>query len=447
MPNKQPNTPAPRNPLLGAPGQPPLATLDAYRQAGGYTALRQALANMAPNAVIAEIRAAGLRGRGGAGVLAAEKLALVAQADAEDKYLLCNAYDADPRSLAAAALLEQNPHLVLEGMVLAGYAMGATEGFLYMRGTRQAAAAAVQKALAEAQGAGLLGRNIGGSSFSFAITIVGVERGFMGGEESTAIEIIKGRPMKAQQRPPYPTSYGLFDKPTAVQNVETLANIPVIVARGAAAFRAIGTEDSPGAKLLTVYRVGAGEADGQVVEAPFGVTLQQALRLAGAEANESTARAIVVGGKEGGVLPLALLNTPFEYETLEAAGAIVGSSVLEVLPADTCMVRFAMDRMNYLTSETCGKCVPCRVGTKRVAGTLEAIVSGLGTKDDLALLEEFSRYIPNGSLCGFGVNAVHPLVTAMKYFADDFAAHLEGRCPTGTCAPVRAHRYATKHVL
>jgi len=447
VPSKQPNTPAPRNPLLGAPGQPPLATLDAYRQAGGYAALRQALANMTPAAVIEELRASGLRGRGGAGVLAAEKLDLAARADAETRYVLCNAYDADPRSLVAATLLEQNPHLVIEGLALAGYAIGATEGFLYMRGARRAAAAAVQKALAEAQEAGLLGRDIGGAAFSFAITVVGAERGFMGGEESTAIEIIKGRPMKAQQRPPYPTSYGLFDMPTAVQNVETLANLPGIVARGGAAFRATGTEDSAGTKLLTVYRAGAGEADGRVVEVPFGVTLQQALRAAGAEANESTARAVVVGGKEGGVLPLALLNTSFDYEPLEAAGAIVGSSVVEVLPADTCMVRFAMDRMNYLTGETCGKCVPCRVGTKRVAGTLGAIVSGLGTKDDLALLEEFSRYIPDGSLCGFGVNAVHPVVTAMKYFADDFAAHLEGRCPTGTCVPVRAHRYATKHVL
>jgi NADH:ubiquinone oxidoreductase subunit F (NADH-binding) len=449
---RQPGQPAGNRPsaqysLLGAPNQPALSTLDAYRRAGGYAAQRRALTGMTPEQVIDEIRAAQLRGRGGAGILAAEKLALVAGAEDDTKYLLCNAYDADPRSQIASALLERNPHLVLEGMALAAYACGATEGFLYMRGNRTAAAAAAQKALGEALEQGWLGRGIQGAPFDFAVTVVGVERGFMGGEESTAIEIIKGRPMKASQRPPYPTTYGLFDKPTAVLNIETLANLPVIVARGGDAYRAVGSKESPGTKLLTVFRAGASEAQGQVIEAPFGVTLQQALRAAGAEANESVARGVVVGGMEGGVLPLALLNTPLDYEPLETVGAIIGSSIVEVLPADTCMVRFAMERMRYLSEETCGKCVPCRVGVKRVAGTLEAIVSGLGTKDDLALLEEFSHYIPDGSLCGFGVNAVHPLVTAMKYFADDFTAHLEGRCPTGTCVPVRAHRYVTKHVL
>ncbi len=171
------------------------------------------------------------------------------------------------------------------------------------------------------------------------------------------------------------------------------------------------------------------------------------LRAAGAEVNESVARGVAVGGMEGGVLPLALLNTPYDYEPLEDVGAIVGSSIVEVLPVNTCMVRFAMDRAGYLAGESCGKCIPCRVGVKRVAGTLEGIVSDLGAEGDLALLEEFSRYIPDGSLCGFGVNAVHTLNSAMKYFADDFTAHLQGRCPTGTCVPVRAHRYVTKHVL
>jgi NADH-quinone oxidoreductase subunit F len=316
-----------------------------------------------------------------------------------------------------------------------------------MRGNRPSANAAVQKALGEALAQGWLGRHIQGSSLDLTITVAGAERGFMGGEESTAIEILKGRPMKAVQRPPYPTSYGLVDMPTAVLNVETLANLPAIVARGGQAFRATGSESTPGTKLLTIFRAGAGPTDGRLVEVPFGVTLQQALRAGGAEANESTARGIVVGGMEGGVLPLALLNTPFDYEPLEAAGTIVGSSIVEVLPANTCMVHFAMERSNYLAGESCGKCIPCRVGVKRIAGTLEGLVSGLGTKDDLPLLEEFSHYIPDGSLCGFGVNAVHPLVTTMKYFADDFTAHVEGRCPTGTCTPVRAHRYATKHVL
>jgi len=450
---EQPNGPSATQGLLLRPGQPPLATVQAYQAAGGYVALRQAL-TMRPEQMIEEIRASQLRGRGGAGVLAAEKLSLVAQAEADAKYLVCNAYDADPRSLVAATLLEQTPHLIVEGMALAGYAIGASEGFLYVRSTREAAVASMQRALAEALERGWLGRNLQGSGFDFAITLVAVERGFMGGEESTMLEILKGKPMKAVQRPPYPVVYGLFDRPTAVQNVETLANLPRILVRGGTSFRNVGTADSPGTKLITVIPANgsagsAGSAGGapRLVEAPFGVPLQQVLRAAGAEVNESVARAVVVGGMEGGVLPLALLNIPYDYEPLEDAGAIVGSSIVEVLPVDTCMVRFAMERANYLAGESCGKCIPCRVGVKRVAGTLEGIASGLGAEGDLALLEEFSRYIPDGSLCGFGVNAVHTLNAAMKYFADDFTAHLQGRCPTGTCVPVRAHRYVTKHVL
>ena len=314
-----------------------------------------------------------------------------------------------------------------------------------MRSTRTAAAQAAQAALAEALEQGVLGRGMLGSSFDFSLTVVGVERGFMGGEESSLIEILKGRPMKAQQRPPYPTEYGLYDKPTAVQNVETLANLPGILGKGTQAFRAAGTQTTPGTKLVTVIAPGA--TTGALIEIPFGATLAQVLRQAGLDVNESTARGVVVGGREGGVLPLAQLSTPFDFEALEAVGAIVGSSVIEVLGAATCMVHWAMEQSDYLAEASCGKCVPCRLGVKRIAGTLSGMVSGLGKQDDLALLDEFARYVPDGSLCGFGVNAVHPVVTAMQYFADDFAAHLDGRCPTNTCEPVRAHRFVTKHVL
>lgn len=433
--------------LLGAPGTPAAPSLDLYRQQGGYTALRQALTSLTPAQVLAEIRAAGLRGRGGAGVLTAEKMGLVARADAEMKYLVCNAYDADTRCLVSATLLERQPHLVLEGMALAAYALGASEGYLYVRSTRDAAAASVQAALREALEQGALGRAVLGSRFDFAITVVGVERGFMGGEESSLLEIIKGRPMKAQQRPPYPTEYGLQGHPTLVQNAETLANLPAIVARGGEAFRTLGTEATSGTKLLTIYGPGAGDGDGVVVEVPFGTTLAQAVRQAGITVSEANARAVVVGGKEGGALPLNQLATPLDFEPLEQAGAIIGSSVIEVLPADTCMVRWAMQRADYLAGETCGKCVPCRVGVKRVAATLEGVTSSIGAASDLDLLKEFIGYIADGSLCGFGVNAVNPVRTALRYFGDDFSAHLEGHCPTGTCTPVRAHRYVTKHVL
>ncbi|HEX8998145.1 MAG TPA: NADH-ubiquinone oxidoreductase-F iron-sulfur binding region domain-containing protein [Ktedonobacterales bacterium] len=431
--------------LLVTDGKAALTRYADYTQQGGYQALRKALGQMSPSDVLAEIEAAGLRGRGGSGVATASKMALVARSRDGQRYLVCNAYDADARSLASQALLERNPHAVLEGMALAAYAIGATEAFLYIRSSRAGAAEAAQAALHEAQENGALGRNIFGSRFSLAITAVGVERGFMGGEETSMLEIIKGRPMKAQQRPPYPSEVGLYAQPTLTQNAETLANLPAIVSRGAQAFKATGSQVTSGAKLVTV--IAPGMAEGRLIELPFGAPLAQALKMANVDVNEATTRAIVVGGMEGGALPLSQLNVAFDFETLQEAGAIVGSAVIETLPHDTCMVNWAMERSNYLAKESCGKCVPCRVGVKRVGGLLEGITSGLGSQNDLTVLTEFSTYIPDGSLCGFGVNAVHPLVTAMKYFGDDFSAHLDGHCPTETCAPVRAHRYATKHVL
>jgi NADH:ubiquinone oxidoreductase subunit F (NADH-binding) len=426
------------------PGAPALATLDAYHRQGGYTALQKSVTQMTPEKVLVELDVAKLRGRGGAGVLTDKKLALIAAAPGAMKYVVCNAYDADHRSLIAHTLLQQNPHLVIEGMALAAYATGATEGFLYMRGEHRAVADRVREALREAADAGLLGRNILGSRFSFAVTLVGADVGFMGGEESTLIQVIKGRPAKAQQRPPYPTDYGVFDKPTAVLNVETLANLPLIISRGGLALHGVGTQMSPGTKLLTVL---GSDGIATLVEVPLGTPIRETLRAANLSVNESTARGVAVGGMEGGVLPFAQLGTPLDYEPLEDAGTILGSGIVEVLPAGTCMVQWAMERSVYLAQESCGKCVPCRVGVKRIAGTLEAIQSGLGTSGDLALLDEFAHYVPDGSLCGFGVNAVHPLLTALKYFDADFAAHLEGHCPTGTCVPVRAHRYVTKQVL
>ena len=433
------------NRLLGASDDPALVAFDAYRKHGGYVALQQALAQLSPTQVIDEVRASGLRGRGGAGVLTAEKLALANRASEDPKYLICNAYDADPRSLISRTLLARNPHLIIEGMAIAAYAIGAKEGFLYVRGEHKDAADTMRRALQEAQTKGVLGRKVFGSTFEFTVTLVGVDIGFMGGEESTLIQVIKGRPAKAQQRPPYPTDYGLFNRPTVVQNVETLINLPRIVARGSDVFRQVGTQTSPGTKLFTVIADGAD--GGKLIEAPLGATLQDALRQAGVVVNESNARAVVVGGMEGGVLPLSQLGVTLDFETLEDVGTIVGSSVIEVVPLNTCMVRWAMDRSDYLARESCGKCVPCRVGVKRIAGTLQGITSGLGTTGDMELLAEFCQYVPDGSLCGFGVNAIHPTVTAMKYFADDFTAHLEGHCPTGDCLPVRTHRFVTKHVL
>jgi NADH-quinone oxidoreductase subunit F len=433
--------------LLPSPQELPRVSVEAYRQRGGYTALQRAVGSMTSAQVIGEVRDSGLRGRGGAGVLTAEKLALVARSAGDQRYVVCNAYDADARSAISRTLLARDPHRVIEGIALAAYAVGASEAYLFMRGASGApeATAAAQQALRDAQDQHVLGASVLGSRTALTLTLVGVDLGFMAGEESTMLEIIKGQRAMPKQRPPYPTQHGLYDRPTAILNAETAANLPEIINRGGAAFKAIGAAGDPGTKLLTV--IGPGAETGVLVEVPTGTPLAGALRQAGINATPENARAVVMGGLEGGALPLSQLNTALEYDALDAAGAIMGSSILEVLPANTCMVNWAMERSVALSRESCGKCVPCRVGVKRIAGTLEGIVSDLGSKDDLTLLDEFSHYVPDGSLCGFGIHAVHPVVSAMKLFPDDFAAHLEGKCPTGTCLPVRAHRYATKHVL
>ncbi|MGO8949526.1 MAG: NADH-ubiquinone oxidoreductase-F iron-sulfur binding region domain-containing protein [Ktedonobacterales bacterium] len=431
--------------LLRKPDEPALLQLSAYRSQGGYLALEKAVAKMSADEVLAEVRQARLRGRGGAGVMAAEKLALVGRSPEDPKYVVCNAYDADLRSGISKTLLTQNPHLVIEGMVIAGYTVGASEGFLYVRGADRSLASSLQMALQEASAAGVLGPSVLASPFAFSITLVGVDLGFIGGEESTLIQIIKGRPAKAQQRPPYPTQYGIAEKPTLIQNVETLANLPQIVYGGGEIYSKIGTSSSPGTKLFTV--IASQLSAPSVVEVPFGSTIAATLHAAGVTATPENARAVVVGGLEGSALPLSQLQTALDFETIEDIGAIIGSSIIEVLPKDTCMVHWAAMQSLALSQETCGKCVPCRVGVKRIAGTLQGIVSGIGNQGDLDLLEEFSRYVPDGSLCGFGVNAVNPIVSAMKNFGADFQAHIDGHCPTNTCQPMRSHRYVTKHVL
>jgi NADH-quinone oxidoreductase subunit F len=434
------------NRLLPDDRDTPRTRLEDYRRAGGYVALQRAVTSMTRGQVLGEIRTSNLRGRGGGEVPTAEKLAIVSQAREGAKFVVCNAYDADPRSLIAHTLLRRDPHRIIEGMALAGYAIGATEGYLYIRGTPAATAEAVRAALGEAMDQHVIGRDLLGSRATFTITLVGVDLGFMAGEETTMLEIIKGKRAMPQQRPPYPTQFGLNDRPTAILNVETVANLPAIVARGGEAFRRTGADGNPGTKLFTVHGPGLPES-GTLVEVPQGAPLAQALAKAGLQVTAANARAVVVGGLEGGALPLAMLNTALDFNALDGAGAIVGSSVIEVLPLDTCMVAWAASRMDALSRESCGKCVPCRVGVKRMAGTLQGIMSDLGNDGDLTLMDEFAHYIPDGSLCGFGVHSVHPMVTARRYFAEDFKAHLEGRCPTGTCLPVRAHRYVTKHVL
>ncbi|GHO42957.1 complex I 51 kDa subunit family protein [Ktedonospora formicarum] len=421
--------------------------LAAYRSVGGYKALEAALRQSTPEQLIQQVADANLRGRGGAGRLTGEKWRIVRNTSDDQKYVICNAYDADSRSLAAQLLLEYNPHQIIEGIVLAAYATGASEAYLFTRSLYQDGIKTVQAALQEAVEANLVGRDILGTDFSCNISVVAVDLGFIGGEETVQIAAIKGRRGMPEQRPPFPAQYGLWDKPTAINSVETLANVPVIVREGARAFASLGTNMTGGTKILTVYGAGV-NSEPSVVEVPFGTSLRAILAQAGVDAGADDIRAVVVGGAEGGALPPSLLDTPYDYDPIEEAGAIVGSGVIEVLPASTCMVAWAMERSRYLSKESCGKCVPCRLGVKRITGILEGVVSDLGVNGDLDVLDEFASYVPNGSLCGFGVQATNPLKTAKRYWPEHFTLHVqELQCPTGTCSPVRSHRFVTKHVL
>src|SRR5579884_4365984 len=432
--------------LIRKRGEPDMRSLDAYRRAGGYSALQKAIRELAPEQIIQQVGDAKLRGRGGAGVPTADKWRIVRRQDDPIRYVICNAYDADPRSWGVRTLLERNPHQVIEGIVLAAYAVGASEAYLFTRSFFVEGIASVEKALQEAVDANLVGRDILGTDFSCTINVLGVDIGFMGGEETVQMALIKGRRGMPEQRPPYPAQYGLWDKPTSINCIETLVNVPLIVRNGASVFAALGTATTAGTKILTVYDTT--ESTPKVIEVPFGATLRAILEHADMQHADNDIRAVVVGGAEGGALPPSALDTPFDYDPIEAAGAIVGSGILELLPANTCMVHWAMERSQYLSKESCGKCVPCRLGVKRIVGILEGIVSDLGIKGDLDVLDEFATYVPNGSLCGFGVQAPNPLKTAKRYWPDHFKMHIEElQCPTGTCVPVRSHRFVTKHVL
>src|SRR6266550_3139916 len=300
-------------------GEQDIRSLDSYRRLGGYAALEKAVREQTPEQVIQQVLDARLRGRGGAGRPTAEKWRIVRRQDDNIKYVICNAYDADPRSWAARTMLERNPHQVIEGIVLAAYAVGASEAYLFTRSFFVEGMASVQRALNEVLEANLVGRDILGTEFSCTINVLGVDIGFMGGEETVQIALIKGRRGMPEQRPPYPTHYGLWDKPTAINCIETLANVPVIVRNGAQAFASVGTSVTGGTKVLTVYDY-VPDSEPKVVEVPFGITLREILRHAGYSRAEGELRAIVVGGAEGGALPTLLLATPFVYDPLEEAG-------------------------------------------------------------------------------------------------------------------------------
>lgn len=396
--------------------------LDAYREAGGYRALERAR-SLGSEAILDALEAADLRGRGGAGFPAAKKWRVAMQQTAAPKHVIANCYDADPHSPISRTLLEGSPHQVLEGALIAAHVIGPSDVLLYVNPAAERAIQRANDAIAEGERAGLLD----GVEARVAIG----PGGFMGGEETALLHALEGQRPMAGQRPPYPAESGLNLKPTVINSGETFAAVPFVVREGGEAF-AGGTK---------IFAVRHGDGEPNLVEAPLGTPLRAVVAEAGVALDG--ARAIHVGGPTGGVLPPSAADTPLSFDGLKAAGTHLGSGQIRVVPAGTCMVRFAADLFEYLARENCGICVPCRVGTKRIDGILESVYSGLGRAADIPWLDELATHLYDGSLCGFGISAASIVRTLLRYFKEDVDAHLAGRCPTRTCKPVRQRRYET----
>jgi NADH:ubiquinone oxidoreductase subunit F (NADH-binding)/(2Fe-2S) ferredoxin/NAD-dependent dihydropyrimidine dehydrogenase PreA subunit len=408
------------------------ASLEEYCARGGYRALYRALHEMAPEQVIAEVITAGLRGRGGAGFPTGRKWDLMRRQAATPKYVICNADEGDPGAYMNRTELESDPHSVLEGMIIGAYAMGAAEGIIYVRAEYPLAVDRVRAAIAQLHAVGLLGENILGSGFSFSIRIVQGAGAFVCGEETALIASVEGHVGEPHPRPPYPVERGLWGKPTVINNVESWANVPVITLRGGAWFATVGTQSSKGTKGFCL--VGNVKNTG-LIEVPMGITLRQVVyEVGGGSPTGRPCKAIQTGGPSGGCIPEALFDLPVDYESLTRAGSIMGSGGMVVMDEDTCMVDVARYFMEFLEEESCGKCFPCRVGTQRLREILARICQGKGAEEDLVVLGEMGGMIKEASLCGLGQTAPNPVLTTLRYFRDEYLAHIRDRkCPAKVC--------------
>ena len=405
--------------------------IDEYIGRGGYEALSKALTT-APEEIVEEIKRSGLRGRGGAGFPTGVKWGLCRGAEGDEKYVICNADEGDPGAFMDRSIVESDPHAVLEGMAIGAFAIGATHGFVYIRGEYPLALARLQKAIEQAREYGLLGDNILGTDFSFDIGVNVGAGAFVCGEETSLIASLEGWLPEPRVRPPYPAQSGYMGKPTNINNVETWANVRHIVQRGADWFQAIGTETSKGTKVFSL--VGKVNNTG-LVEVPMGITLREIVfDIGGGIPGGKKFKAVQSGGPSGGCLPESLLDTPVDYESLTKAGSIMGSGGLIVMDEDTCMVDVARYFVDFTQEESCGKCTPCREGTKHMLDILTAITEGRGNEGDIELLEAMGRQVKVTSLCGLGQTAPNPVLTTIRYFRHEYEAHIkEGRCPSRVC--------------
>jgi len=420
--------------ILNLNGQIDPFQIDEYIAAGGYAALARVLAEMTPEQVIAEVRAAGLRGRGGAGFSTATKWELCRRnvLATGSGYIVCNADEGDPGAYMDRSIMEGNPHRVLEGMIIGAYAMGAHQGFVYIRNEYPLAVRHLQRAIDQAREYGLLGKDILGSPFDFNLSIKLGSGAFVCGEETALIASIEGRIGEPRPRPPFPAQSGLWGKPTNINNVKSWSSVPLILANGAGWYASIGTPTSKGTMIFSV--VGRINNTG-LVEVPMGISLRDLIyRIGGGIPGGRTFKAAQIGGPSGGCIPAEHLDVAVDYESLTSLGAIVGSGGLVVADETTCMVDFARYFMTFTQQESCGKCVPCRIGTRAMLATLERICAGQGQPGDIDYLIELGADIKRSSLCGLGQTAPNPVLSTIRYFRDEYEAHIfDKRCPAGVC--------------
>lgn len=406
--------------------------IEEYIAFDGYRALEKALAHMTPEDLIEEIKGAGLRGRGGAGFPTGVKWELCRNAEDDTKYIVCNGDEGDPGAFMDRSVLEADPHAVVEGMIIGARAMGAQKGFIYVRSEYPLALKRLHIALEQAYAYGLLGKNILGTGFDFSIDIIPGAGAFVCGEETALLASIEGRVGRPRTRPPYPVEKGLWDKPTCINNVETWANVPNIILKGADWFAAIGTETSKGTKIFSL--VGKINNTG-LVEVPMGISLREIIYdIGGGIPGGKAFKAVQTGGPSGGCIPEKLLDLPIDYDSLAKAGSIMGSGGMIVMDEDTCMVDLARYFLQFTVQESCGKCNPCRVGTRHMVEILDKICCGDGEPGDIEKLEFLANTIHSTSLCGLGQTAPNPVLTTLKYFRDEYEAHImDKRCDALVC--------------
>ena len=410
-------------------------SLESYRSAGGYKALEKVF-SLSPEDVISEIKISSLAGRGGAGFPTWFKWNAARAAKGEKKYLICNADEGDPGAFMDRALIESDPHSLIEGMLIAAYAIGASEAFVYVRAEYPLAIVRLQKAIRDAEAAGLLGENILGSGFSCTLRIKAGAGAFVCGEETSLIESLEGNRGMPRLKPPFPAQCGYNSCPSNINNVETFANVAWIILNGGKAFASLGTENSKGTK---VFALTGKIRRGGLVEIPMGLTLREVIfGIGGGVRGSAKFKAVQMGGPSGGCIPESLLDTRIDYKELAATGAIMGSGGMVVMDETTCMVNMAKFFLEFTAKESCGKCVHCRIGTKRLHETLTRITEGKGKEGDVEMLEELCHGIKDGALCGLGQTAPNPVLTTIRYFRDEYESHIKDKkCPAGECVQLR----------